>query len=68
MCVADAYNAMKISCIIPLYNAEGSLTETLDGVISRDWPLHEIMVVDDGSTDDSKRVLGRHRKRVRASA
>jgi glycosyltransferase involved in cell wall biosynthesis len=59
---------MKISCIIPLCNAEGYLTETLDSAISQDWPLHEIVVVDDGSTDDSKRVLGRYRKRVRASA
>jgi glycosyltransferase involved in cell wall biosynthesis len=56
---------MRISCIIPLYNAEKYLAETLDSVIAQDWPLHEIIVVDDGSTDDSRRVLDRYADFVR---
>jgi glycosyltransferase involved in cell wall biosynthesis len=63
--VARTGNAMRISCIIPLYNAEKYLAETLDSVIAQDWPLHEIIVVDDGSTDDSRRVLDRYAEFVR---
>ena len=63
--MARTGNAMRISCIIPLYNAEKYLAETLDSVIAQDWPLHEIIVVDDGSTDDSRRVLDRYADFVR---
>jgi glycosyltransferase involved in cell wall biosynthesis len=56
---------MTISCIIPLYNAEKYLAETLESVIAQDWPLHEIVVVNDGSTDGSVGVLDRYRKDIR---
>ncbi len=45
-----------ISVLIPTYNAERYLSETIESVLSqKSWPL-EIIVVDDGSTDQSAEV------------
>jgi glycosyltransferase involved in cell wall biosynthesis len=40
-----------ISVIIPAYNAERWLPETLASVAAQEWPDLEVIVVDDGSTD-----------------
>ena len=40
-----------VSILIPAYNAEGSIAETLRSAIDQTWQHKEIIVVDDGSTD-----------------
>jgi glycosyltransferase involved in cell wall biosynthesis len=42
-----------VSILIPVYNAEKWLTETLDSAIAQTWTNKEIIIVDDGSTDQS---------------
>ena len=44
---------MKISVIIPVYNVEPYLKETLNSVIQQSYPDIEIICVNDGSTDGS---------------
>ena len=44
---------MKISIVIPAYNAGATLREALDSVQAQNHAPHEIIVVDDGSTDDT---------------
>lgn len=46
----------RVSILIPLYNAEDWLAETLACAVGQTWPNKEIIVVDDGSTDDSPRI------------
>lgn len=46
-----------ISVIIPLYNKEAIIERTLKSVLSQDYDDFEVVVVDDGSTDDSLRVV-----------
>jgi glycosyltransferase involved in cell wall biosynthesis len=42
-----------VSIIIPVYNSEGYLEETLRSAINQTWPSKEIIIIDDGSTDQS---------------
>jgi glycosyltransferase involved in cell wall biosynthesis len=45
-----------VSIIIPVHNEEDYLADTLESALAQTWPDKEIVVVDDGSTDDSVRV------------
>lgn len=48
---------MKLSTIIPVYNAEKFLRRCLDSVIGQALPNHEIICVDDGSEDGSLAIM-----------
>ena len=48
---------MKISVIIPIYNGARFLEPTLDSVFAQTFPAHEVIAVDDGSTDASPEIL-----------
>jgi glycosyltransferase involved in cell wall biosynthesis len=45
-----------VSCAIPARNAERYLAEAIDSVLGQTHPVHEIVVVDDGSTDATAAV------------
>jgi glycosyltransferase involved in cell wall biosynthesis len=47
----------RISCIVPVYNGERYLAETLDSVLAQTHQPLEILVVDDGSTDGTAAVV-----------
>jgi glycosyltransferase involved in cell wall biosynthesis len=47
-----------VSLVIPAYNAERHLGEALDSVRAQTAPAAEVIVVDDGSTDDTRRWAG----------
>lgn len=50
----------KISIIIPTYNDSKTITETLDSVKKQTISNWEIVVVDDGSTDNTKEVIEKY--------
>ena len=47
----------KISIIIPLYNKEKTIYETVNSCLSQDYTNIEVVVVDDGSTDNSLNMI-----------
>jgi glycosyltransferase involved in cell wall biosynthesis len=53
-----------ISLVIPTYNRGHLIAETLDSALAQDPPFLEIIVVDDGSTDDTTAVLASYAGRV----
>ncbi|HSY52282.1 MAG TPA: glycosyltransferase [Thermoanaerobaculia bacterium] len=55
-----------ISVIIPTYNYGRFLGEAIDSALAQSYSALEIIVVDDGSTDDTTRVLDAYGDRIRA--
>ncbi len=46
-----------LSVVIPVYNAENFIRRALESVLSQSYAVHEIICVDDGSTDGSADIL-----------
>ena len=46
-----------VSVIIPCFNAETSIGKSIESVYEQDWNNIELIVVDDGSTDNSKKEI-----------
>lgn len=46
----------KVSIIIPVYNKEKSLRRCIDSVICQTYSNFEVILLDDGSTDNSSRI------------
>jgi glycosyltransferase involved in cell wall biosynthesis len=53
-----------ISCIVPVFNGERYLGETLDSILAQTYRPLEIIVVDDGSTDGTAAVAARYDQRI----
>ena len=49
---------MRVSVVIPTYNRAGFVREAIASVLEQDYPDVELIVVDDGSCDDSAAVVG----------
>lgn len=45
-----------VSILIPAYNSENSVADTIRSAVAQSWPRKEVLVVDDGSTDATARV------------
>lgn len=48
---------MKVSVVIPSYNHAAYISETIASILSQSEPPYEVIVVDDGSRDDSRRII-----------
>ena len=56
------YKSFKLSVVIPIFNAELYLTRCLDSVISQTFKNIEIILVNDGSSDNSLEICERYKK------
>lgn len=60
----DAYHAkIRVSVIMPVYNAEPYIRQTLDSLLVRNELQFELICVDDGSTDRSLEILREYEAR-----
>ncbi len=48
---------VPVSIVVPAYNEEVTVVETVKSLLSLEYDLYEIIVVDDGSKDDTSKVL-----------
>ena len=53
----------KISIIIPTYNVEEYISRTIESCISQDYNNMEILIIDDGSTDNTQSIINNYKKR-----
>jgi glycosyltransferase involved in cell wall biosynthesis len=53
----------EISILLPTYNGARFLRDQIDSILSQDFPHFELLVVDDGSADDSVAILDSYRAR-----
>jgi glycosyltransferase involved in cell wall biosynthesis len=58
-------STIEIAVIIPTYNRAHLIADTLDAILAQSYAPSEIVVVDDGSTDDTEAILARYASRVR---
>ena len=54
-----------VSVIIPAYNAGHRITRTIESVLAQTLPVREVIVVDDGSSDNTVDVVSRFGRPVR---
>lgn len=50
-------NGPKISVVMPTYNRGDKIRASVDSVLSQSWPLVELIIIDDASTDDTWAVI-----------
>ncbi|MCB9845777.1 MAG: glycosyltransferase [Phycisphaeraceae bacterium] len=50
----------SLAIVIPAFNAAGTIGDTLASIAAQSHAPHEVIVVDDGSTDQTARVAARH--------
>jgi GT2 family glycosyltransferase len=55
----------KVSILIPCFNADRWITQTIQSALDQTYPYKEVIVVDDGSTDDSLDLIQRFGDQIR---
>ena len=59
----EDYQKELISIIVPIYNAEAYIEKTLDSILSQTYKNLEIILVNDGSTDNTKEIIEEYSKK-----
>ena len=57
-------NPLKVSVIIPNYNYENFIEERIDSILLQTYPVHELIILDDVSTDNSVELIEKKVKEI----
>ncbi len=60
-----AADSVRVSVIVPTFNRAGLLEQAIDSVLAQSFASFELIVVDDGSTDDTAVLLSAYAGRIR---
>lgn len=56
----------KLSVLVPAYNEEKVIERTIQGLIETKYPDKEIIVIDDGSKDNTFQIMNKYKKQIKA--
>ena len=56
-------NAPSVSVIMPCYNSEKYLKEAIESILNQTYANFELIIVDDGSTDNTWRIIQEYKKK-----
>ncbi|GAB4027548.1 MAG: hypothetical protein Fur0011_5910 [Candidatus Microgenomates bacterium] len=59
------YNPPLVTVIIPIYNAGAYLSEALDSIMNQTFTNFEVLLINDGSTDDSNIIIDKYKKKYK---
>ena len=60
----DARHVPKVAVVVPVYNVAPYLRECLDSLLAQTYTNFTIVVVDDGSTDESGKILDEYIEKI----
>ena len=52
----------QLSVVMPVYNGEKYLRKSIESVLNQSFGDFEFIIINDGSTDDSSRILNEYQK------
>src|ERR1700716_602327 len=58
-------SSTRVTALIPTYNSGKYICDAVDSVLAQTFPAHEIIVVDDGSTDCTREVLAKYKTKIK---
>lgn len=48
---------MKVSILLPVYNAESTIRETIDSILNQTYTDFDVVIINDGSSDNSEQTI-----------
>lgn len=60
----DATSNLLVSVIIPVFNGSNYLAQAIESVLAQSYPYIELIIVDDGSQDDTWKIIQSYQSRV----
>lgn len=55
----------KLSIIVPMYNAENTVSECIESILNQEFREYELILVDDGSIDNTLNICKIYAERIR---
>lgn len=53
---------IKVSIIIPIYNAASTIEKCVDSILNQDYNNYEVLLINDGSVDKSFEIIQKYKK------
>lgn len=54
----------NVTLYVPCYNAERYIAECLEGILRQTYPIDEILIIDDGSTDKTVEIASKYHVKI----